>query len=173
MLKALSLTAAAALALLSGAAQAQQATAPGPAPVPEQMPFDIPYGTPISLDAAKAAASAAAAEAKKHNWKLDIAVVGPTGELTYFEKMDGAQIGSIAISQAKAHAAASFRRPTKIFQDAIDGGHPSLLGLPGIVTTEGGIPLIEGGKVVGAIGCSGGTSAQDGVACKAGAETVK
>jgi len=156
----------------AAAAWAQQPAAT-PAPVPEQMPFDIPYGTPIGIEQATKVAAAAAAEAMKHNWKMNIAVVGPAGELVFFEKMDGAQLASIQISQAKAHAAATFRRPTKIFQDTIDGGHPYLLSLPGVVGSEGGIPLVEGGKLIGAIGCSGGTSPQDGVACKAGADTVK
>lgn len=150
-------------------AQAQQA----PAPVPEQMPFDIPYGTSITLEQAQKIAGAAEAEAKKHNWKLNIAVVGPSGDLLYFLRMDGAQLGSIEISQHKARAAARYRRQTKIFQDAIDGGHPYLLSLDGIIASEGGFPLVEGGKLVGAIGCSGGTGGQDGVACKAGADTVK
>lgn len=159
------------LAGLSGGALAQQPAAP--APVPEQMPFDIPYGMPIGLEHAKRVAAAAAAEARKHNWKLNIAVVGPAGELIYFEKMDGAQNASADIAQHKARAAATFRRETKIFQDAVDGGHPYLLSLDGIVASEGGFPLVQGGKLIGGIGCSGGTGAQDGVACKAGAETMK
>jgi glc operon protein GlcG len=155
------------LAGLSGGALAQQAA------VPEQMPFDIPYGMPIGLEHAKRVAAAAAAEAKKHNWKMNIAVVGPAGELIYFEKMDGAQNASADIAQHKARAAATFRRETKIFQDAVDGGHPYLLSLDGIVASEGGFPLVQGGKLIGGIGCSGGTGGQDGVSCKAGAETVK
>ncbi|HEV2546183.1 MAG TPA: heme-binding protein [Stellaceae bacterium] len=155
-------------------AQAQQA----PAPVPEQMPFDIPYGPSITLEKAKAVVAAAAAEAAKHKWKLNIAVVGPAGDLKYFERMDDAQLGSVEISQDKARASARFRRETKIFQDAVNGKTPagptpSILSLRGIVASEGGFPLVEGGKLIGAIGCSGATGAQDGVACKAGAETVK
>jgi glc operon protein GlcG len=156
------------LAGLAGSALAQQ-----PPAVPEQMPFDIPYGTPITLDHAKRIVAVAEAEAKKHNWKMNIAVVGPAGELIYFEKMDGAQNASIAISEHKARAAATFRRETKIFQDAVDGGHPYLLSLDGVVASEGGFPLVQGGKLIGAIGCSGGTGSQDGVTCKAGAETGK
>jgi glc operon protein GlcG len=172
---AISFAAATALAAVASAEaqQAQQTAPPAPTAIPEKMPFDIPYGTPIGIDAAKAVAAAAEAEAKKHDWKMDIAVVGPGGELIYFEKMDGAQIGSIAVAQLKAHSAASFRRPTKVFQDAINGGNANLLALPGIATSEGGFPLVEGGKLIGAIGCSGGTSAQDGVSCKAGADTIK
>lgn len=162
------------LAGLSGSALAQQPpAAPAPAPVPEQMPADIPYGMPIGLEHAKRVAAAAAAEARKHNWKMNIAVVGPAGELIYFEKMDGAQNASIPIAQHKARAAATFRRETKVFQDAVDGGHPYLLTLDGIIASEGGFPLVQGGKLIGAIGCSGGTGGQDGVSCKAGAELVK
>ncbi len=156
-----------ALAAMTGAALAQQ-----PA-VPEQMPFDIPYGTPITVEHAKKVAAAAEAEAKKHNWKMNIAVMGPAGELVYFEKMDGAQLASIQIAQDKAHAAATFRRPTKAFFDAVEGGHVYIAFLHGVVPSEGGFPLVEGGKLIGAIGCSGGTGAQDGVTCKAGADTVK
>ncbi|HEX7970062.1 MAG TPA: heme-binding protein [Stellaceae bacterium] len=158
---------------VSGAALAQQQPPAAPAPVPEQMPFDIPYGTPITVAQARQVAAAAEAEAKKHNWKMNIAVMGPAGELVYFEKMDGAQLASIQISQDKARAAATFRRPTKAFFDAVEGGHPYIAFLHGVVPSEGGFPLVEGGKLIGAIGCSGGTGAQDGVTCKAGADTVK
>jgi glc operon protein GlcG len=150
----------------AGTAAAQQQ-------VPEKMPFDIPYGMPIGIEQAKKVAAAAEAEAKKHDWKMNIAVVGPAGELIYFEKMDGAQNASIRISQDKAVAAATYRRPTKAFFDAVESGHPYIMSLHGVVASEGGFPLVEGGKLIGAIGCSGGTGAQDGVTCKAGADTVK
>ena len=164
-----------ALALVAGTsslAVAQQQPA-SPAPVPEKMPFDIPYGMPITLEHARHLAGVAQAEAKKHNWKMNIAVVGPAGELVYFEKMDGAQLASIAIAQHKARTAAAYRRETRLFQEGIDGGHPSFLTLDGVIASEGGFPLVENGKIIGAIGCSGGTAAQDGVTCKAAAETVK
>jgi glc operon protein GlcG len=161
------------LTLVAPAAFAQAQQPAAPAPVPEQMPFDIPYGTAITLEHAKQVAEAAMAEAAKHKWKLNIAVVGPSGDLKYFMRMDDAQLGSIEISQHKARAAARYRRQTKIFQDAVDGGHPYLLSLDGIIASEGGFPLVQGGKLIGAIGCSGGTGGQDGVACKAGADTVK
>lgn len=118
-------------------------------------------------------AAAAEAEAKKHNWKMNIAVVGPGGDLKYFLRMDDAQLASVQISQDKANAAARFRRPTKAFFDAVEGGHSYIAFLRGVVPSEGGFPLVEGGKLIGAIGCSGGTGAQDGVTCKAGADTVK
>ena len=164
---ALSLLAGVALSAVASVAVAQQAA------VPEQMPFDIPYGPTVTLEHAMKIAAAAEAEAKKHNWKMNIAVVGPDGDLKYFLRMDDAQLASVQISQDKANAAARFRRPTKAFFDAVEGGHGYIAFLRGVVPSEGGFPLVEGGKLIGAIGCSGGTGAQDGVTCKAGADTVK
>jgi uncharacterized protein GlcG (DUF336 family) len=142
--------------------------------VPDKMPFDVPYGAPISLARATAAIAAAAAEAKKHDWKLDIAVVDTGGNLVAFERMDGAQLASIQIAEHKARASATFRRETKAFENAVQqNGANYVMTLDGVVASRGGIPLIEGGKLIGAIGCSGGTGSQDEVACKAGAATVK
>ena len=170
---AFALLAASAFIAVGGAmAQQQPQPAPAPAAVPEQMPFDIPYGASITLDHAKRLLTAAEAEAKKHNWKMNIAVVGPGGDLVAFSRMDGAQLASVDISQDKARAAARFRRQTKVFFDAVEGGHPFIMGLRGVVPSEGGFPLVQGGKLIGAIGCSGGTGAQDGVTCKAAADTV-
>jgi glc operon protein GlcG len=150
-----------------------QAPAPAaaPAPVPEVMPFDIPYGAPISLETAQKAIMAAAAEAKKHNWKMSITVVDPAGNLVAHATMDGTQYASIAISQAKARTAALFRRPSGTFQAAVNGGTPnalSLLALSGGVASEGGFPIVVDGKLVGAIGCSGGIFTQDAATAKAG-----
>ena len=170
---ALTLLAGVAFSAVASVAVAQQAAAPAPAAVPEQMPFDIPYGPTITLEHAMKVAAAAEAEAKKHNWKMNIAVVGPGGDLKYFLRMDDAQLASVQISQDKANASARFRRPTKAFFDAVEGGHVYISFLHGVVPSEGGFPLVEGGKLIGAIGCSGGTGAQDGVTCKAGADTVK
>jgi uncharacterized protein GlcG (DUF336 family) len=150
-----------------------QAPAPTPAPIPDAIPFDIPYGTPISLERAKQVAEAAMAEAKKRNWKYAIAVVGPAGDLVYFVRMDGTQYASAKIAEAKVHAAATFRRPTKVFFDQMETGHPYIATLPGVVASDGGLPIIESGKVIGAIGTSGGTGPQDGVIAKAAADTVK
>jgi glc operon protein GlcG len=142
------------------------------APVPEAMPFDIPYGQPITLDQAQKAIMAATAEAKKHNWKMSITVVGPSGDLVAHATMDGTQYGSIAISQAKARTAALFRRPSGVFQTAVNtGGSPgllSLLALNGGAASEGGFPIVTDGKLIGAIGASGGISAQDAIVAKAG-----
>jgi uncharacterized protein GlcG (DUF336 family) len=162
----------AALALLPAAANAQTAQ-PAPAPIPDVMPFDIPYSTPMTIDRAKQVAAAAIAEAKKRNWKMAVAIVDPNGELVYFEKMDGTQNASVEVAPGKARASARYRRPTKVFQDLANGGQPYIMSLAGVVASEGGLPLIEGGKLIGAIGVSGGTSPQDGVVAKAGADTVK
>ncbi len=157
------------------ASQAQQAPAANPLDtVPEKMPFDIPYGAPISLQSALAAIAATVAEARKHDWKLNVAVVDSGGNLVAFQRMDGAQLASIQVSQHKARAAATFRRETKVFEDAIQlKQNYYVMTLDGVVAARGGIPLVEGGKLIGAIGCSGGTSSQDEVACKLGAATVK
>ena len=133
------------------------------------------YGTPIGIDAAKKVAAAAVAEARKNNFTMAISVVDTAGNLIYFEKMDGTQTGSVNVSMEKARSAALFKRPTKSFQDTVAQGGVGLrmLGLPGAVPVEGGIPLMEGGKIVGAIGASGGTSSEDGQTAQAGANVLK
>ena len=161
--------------LMAGAAHAQQPAAPVANPsdvVPEKMPFNTPYGTPISLEKAQAAIHAAVAEANKRGWALNVAVVDSGGSLVSFARMDGAQLASIAIAQHKARAAAKFRRPTKIFEQAIQKGFVYITTLDGVIASRGGIPLVEDGKLIGAIGCSGGTGSQDEVACTAGAATI-
>jgi len=153
---------------------AQQPAPPNPLDaVPEKMPFDIPYGTPISLDRAEAAIAAAVAESKKRGWKMNVAVVDSGGNLVAFQRMDGAQVASIVISEHKARASAQFRRETKVFESGIQGGGFNyLITLDGVIASRGGIPLIEGGALIGAIGCSGGTGSQDEVVCKVGAAIV-
>jgi len=135
----------------------------------------VPYGTSVSPDVAKKAAAAAIAEAKKNNWAMAVAIVDTAGYLVYFERMPETQYASVEIAIEKAKSAALFRRPTKVFQDGVAGGGVGLriLGLKGAVPVEGGIPLMEGGKVIGAIGASGGSSDQDGKTAEAGAGTVK
>jgi glc operon protein GlcG len=147
------------------------AQAPAPAAVPEVMPFDIPYGTPINLETAQKAIAAAETEAKKHNWKMAITVVDPAGYTVAEATMDGTQYASIAIAQGKARTAALFRRPSGLFQTAVNGGGANaltLLGLSGGVASEGGFPIVIDGKLVGAIGCSGGIFTQDAATCKGG-----
>ena len=132
-----------------------------------------PYGAPISLESAKRVATPALAEAGRNNWSMAVAIVDGAGELVYFERADGTQAASTTVAIEKARAAARFKRPTKAFQDALAAGGDGLriLGIHGAVPVEGGLPLVIDGKVVGAIGVSGGTSQQDGQCAKAGAET--
>jgi glc operon protein GlcG len=163
--------AAATLAAIALGAAAQQ---PNPMDVvPDKMPNDIPYGAPIALDHAQAAINAAVAESKKRGWKLNVAVMDSGGNLVAFARMDGAQLASIAISEHKARVAVKFRRETKAIEGGVQSGLNYLLTLDDVIASRGGIPLIEGGKIIGAIGCSGGTGSQDEVVCKAGAATVK
>ena len=133
------------------------------------------YGTSINVETAKKVAAPALAEARKNNWAMAVAIVDTAGDLVYFEKMDDTQVGSVDVAIAKARSAARFKRPTKAFQDALAAGGEGLriLALNGAVPVDGGLPLVVGGKVVGAIGMSGGTSAQDGQAAAAGAAAVK
>jgi len=161
---------AAAAVLATGTSFAQQ---PNPMDnVPDKMPFDIPYGTPISLERAQAAINAAVAESKKRDWKMNIAVVDSGGNLVAFQRMDGAQIASVRIAEHKAQASANFRRETKAFEAGIQNGLNYLITLDGVIGSRGGILLMDGGKLVGAIGCSGGTGSQDEVVCKVGAAAV-
>jgi glc operon protein GlcG len=134
-----------------------------------------PYGMAVTLDNAKKAAAPALAEARKNNWTMAVAIVDAAGDLVYFEKMDSTQTGSVAVSIAKARSAALFKRPTKAFQDALAAGGDGLriLRLEGAVPVEGGVPLVTDGKIVGAIGLSGGTSQQDGQCAQAGANALK
>ena len=178
--------AACAIAVMSSQILAQT-PAPAPAAVPatppappaaggtpDAMPFDIPYGQSIGLEHAKQVMAAAEAEAKKRNWKMNIAVVDTNGELVQFERMEGAQIASGSISVGKARTAARFRRESRLFYNAFETGHGYVSTLdPTLVASPGGFPLVEGGKLIGAVGCSGGTGDQDAAVCKAGAEVVK
>ena len=133
------------------------------------------YGPTITADQAKTVAAAAVAEAKKNQWTMAVAIVDTAGDLVYFEKMDNTQVGSIDVAIAKARASARFKRPTKAFQDALAAGGEGwrILSLEGAVAVEGGVPLIVGGKIIGAIGASGGASQQDGMTAAAGAGTLK
>jgi len=133
------------------------------------------YGTSINAETAKKVAAPALAEARKNQWAMAVAIVDTAGDLVYFEKMDDTQVGSVEVAIAKARSAARFKRPTKAFQDALAAGGEGLriLALNGAIPVDGGVPLVVGGKIVGAIGMSGGTSAQDGQAAAAGAAVLK
>ena len=134
-----------------------------------------PYGMSINAENAKKAAATALAEARKNNWTMAAAIVDTAGDLVYFEKLDGTQAASVNIAVDKARSAARFKRPTKALQDVLAAGGEGLrlLALQGAVPVEGGLPLLMDGKIVGAIGLSGGTSQQDGQCAKAGADSVK
>jgi glc operon protein GlcG len=141
--------------------------------IPAEIPFDVPYGRPISLEQAQAVIQAAVGEARKRNWKMNIAVVDSGGNLVAFQRMDGAMLASIQIAEHKARAAATFRRPTKVFEDGVQLMHLNyLLAFDGIIASRGGIPLIDQAAIIGAIGCSGGTESQDEVVSKAGAAVI-
>ena len=134
-----------------------------------------PYGPPITLDDARKLAAPALAEALKNHWTIAVAVVDPSGNLVYYEKMDNTQLASANVAIEKARSAARYKRPTKAFQDAVAAGGEGLriLALDEAVPLEGGFPLVMDGKIVGAIGASGATSAQDAQCAKAGADSLK
>ena len=168
-----------AASLLSGAAaSAQQPSPPSSAAAPAT-PAPAPrpeYGLPIDNEQAKAAAAAAIAEARKNNWRMVIAIVGPSGDLVYLEKMDGTQSASAALAQRKARTSALFRQPTKDFVDQFAAGNTAFMSFPDDarpIASEGGIPIVLNGKQIGAIGVSGGTGQQDSVVASAGANAVK
>lgn len=168
-----------AIALMAGAAFAQ---VPPPDPnnpnenVPEQMAPPA-YGEPVNLETAKKVAAAARAEVEKRHWRgMCIAVVGPSGDLVYFEKDDYCQYASVNISQLKARAAARFRRPTLVFE-RLRGKGFNFAYLPTLgdafIASRGGNPLMKDGKVIGAIGVSGGAGSQDDAISQAGVAALK
>jgi len=161
--------------LLTASSLYAQQPAPSPLDnIPDKMPFNEPYGAPITAQRAQSLIQAAATEASRKGWAMNIAVVDSGANLVAFLRMDGAQLASIAIAEHKARTAAKFRRPTKAFEDAVQkSDNKYVLTLDDVVASRGGIPLIEDGKIIGAIGCSGGTGSQDEVVCGAGAALVK
>jgi uncharacterized protein GlcG (DUF336 family) len=161
-------------ALLAGSQlHAQQPAPPNLDAIPEKMPFATPYGPPIGAQKAQAVTQAAAAEASKRGWALNIAVVDSGGNLVSFLRMDDAQLASIPISEHKARVAVRYRRPTKALEDGVQKfDFKYLLTLDDVIASRGGIPLVEDGKIIGAIGCSGGTGSQDEAACMVGAAVI-
>lgn len=127
----------------------------------------------LNLDGARKIAAAAEAEARKNNWNVAIAIVDDGGNLIYLQRMDGTQTGSIQIAIDKAKTAQAFKRPTKVFEDAVLGGRTVILGISSAMPLEGGLPVKVGEEVVGAIGVSGVTAQQDGQIAKAGADLIK
>ena len=131
-----------------------------------------PYGTAINLETAKRVAAGAVAEAKKNSWNVAVAVVDNHGMLVYYEMADDTQTASATIALEKARTSATYRRPTKEMEDAITAGRVAVLGLPASTPVEGGLPIVIGGRMIGAIGVSGVTSAQDGQIARAGVEAL-
>jgi uncharacterized protein GlcG (DUF336 family) len=147
----------------------EQASPPAPPQAPE-------YGLPISTAQAKTIAAAALAEAGKNNWRMAVAIVGPDGSLIYFEKMDGTQNASFLLATAKARTSALFRRSSKVFVDQFAAGNVAFMTFPDDArptASEGGLPIVVDGKIIGAIGISGGTGQQNGVVAAAGLGAVK
>jgi uncharacterized protein GlcG (DUF336 family) len=126
----------------------------------------------LSLEDAKRVAAAARAEAEKNGWAIVIAVVDDGGHLMYLERMDGAQKASSRIAEAKGRTAILFKRPTKAIEDNILEGRTVMMGLPGAVPLEGGVPLVKDGQFLGGIGVSGVQSFQDGIVARAGAAAL-
>lgn len=162
--------------LAAGAAYGQQqppAGAPDLNAIPDKMPFNIPFGTPISYQKAQDVIAAGIAEATKRGWPEDFAVVDPGGNLVAFARMDGAQLASISIAEHKARTAARYRRPTVIFENAVQKfGFNYILTLDDVIASRGGIPLVVDGKIIGAVGCSGATGSQDEALCKVAADAA-
>jgi uncharacterized protein GlcG (DUF336 family) len=160
--------------MLAAAAPALAETAQAPTPTPAPTPPVVrpPYGPLITLAQAKAAVAAAEADARANSWQVVITIVEPNGAVVMSEKMDGTQYGSIEVSKGKATTAALFRRPSREFAAAMASGNASALAL-GVVPIEGGELILVDGRIIGAIGVSGATSAQDGQMARAGASAVK
>jgi glc operon protein GlcG len=162
-----------AAALVGTELKAQQPTPPNLDAIPEKMPFSNPYGAPIGAERAESLIQTATAEATKKGWPMNIAVVDSGANLVAFLRMDGALLGSISVSQHKARAAVKFRRPTRALEDAVQKfDFKYLLSIDDVIASRDGIPLIEDGKIIGAIGCSGGTGSQDEAVCTAGAAII-
>ncbi len=134
-----------------------------------------PYGLSITNEQAKKAAAAALAPARANQWTMVVAIVDTGGHLVYLEKLDQTQVGSVEVSISKAKSAAIYKRPTRMFQERLAQGGDGLLvlRLKDAIPVEGGLPIIVDGKLIGAIGVSGGSSAEDEVCAEAGASSLK
>ncbi len=147
--------------------------APRPAAPPAAAGLLPEYGPPISLADAKRVAEAAEAEAAAHGWPMVIAIFDSTAHLVLFYRGDQSNIGAVELAQRKAETSIRFRRPTKVYEDIVAGGGVRLLSVASdIITLEGGLPLIQGGRVVGSIGVSGMASDQDALVASAGARAL-
>jgi glc operon protein GlcG len=132
-----------------------------------------PYGPPIPLAAARAVAAAALARAQDRGWTIAVAVVDTAGDLVCFERMDHTQLGSIQVAIEKARCSARFKRPTRTWEDTLGGGKQAVLGLPGVLPLQGGIPLLLDDRIVGAVGVSGALPAEDTECAEAGASATR
>ncbi len=164
----LMLIAACAAALVAPAAQAQTA-APAPLPPPAD---PAPYGMPIGYEDARKVLDAALAEARRNGWKLAIAVVEPSGELVAFAKDEGAGYAAVGVAQDKAYTAARFARESRAFTEGFNNGRLWPLVVDRMVPVDGGVPIVVGGRTIGAIGVSGASAFQDGQVARAGAAAV-
>ena len=133
---------------------------------------DLTVKKSLNLAVAKKIAAAAEAEARKNSWNVVITVLDEGGNLLYLQRMDGTQIGSIEVAIAKGASAIKFKRPTKVFEEAVKGGRNAILSLPGALPVEGGEPVTVDGNIIGAVGVSGVQSDQDGIIARAGAAAV-
>jgi glc operon protein GlcG len=133
---------------------------------------DLPTKRTLTLEVARQVAAGSEKHARENKWNVCIAVVDDGGHLIYFQRLDGTQYGSVNVSQRKAETAIGFKRPSKTFEEGVAGGRNALLGLPGAVPLEGGLPLIVDGEMIGAIGVSGVTAQQDGMIAQAGADSL-
>ncbi len=138
----------------------------------EELSMQLPTKPILTLDVAKKIATAAEAEAIKNSWPVVVAIVDPAGQLVYFQKIDDTQLGSVDVGIAKARCAALYKRPSKALAEAVAAGKTGMMGLPGAVAVEGGLPLFVDGDIVGAIGISGVMSNQDGVVAQAGVDAL-
>ena len=162
-----------AFVLLAGPAFAP-VFAPALAPALAQQPTTPPYGPPITLDDAKRVMAAAELEAAKNSWQVAITILDSGGNLVMFHMIDNTQLASITASEGKARTALTFKRPSKVLDDAIAAGGAGLrlLAVKDITPLEGGIPILIDGKIIGAIGVSGALSSQDAQVAKAGADAL-
>ena len=127
----------------------------------------------LTIEGAKHIAKAAISEASNNGWNITVTILDEGGHLMYLERMDGCQTGSITVSQRKAECAYKFKRPSKAMADLVANGSVNMMSLPGNLPVEGGLPLVQDGQVIGAIGISGVTSVQDGIVAAAGVRVLE
>lgn len=164
------------LAGLCGLASLSDAFAAEPAKTPV-LPASppLPYGVSLDLASARKCVHAVQASAAANQWLMVVAVVDAGGHLVLAERMDNAQFGSVEPALQKAQTAVAFRRPTRLFDETLAQGGAALrlLKLPGALPIEGGLPLTRDGRIVGAVGVSGASAQQDGIAAQACVDALK